>query len=172
MGPFSTNKKEKSILDCFTYDLSSFFFDEYEEIASEETPATVMIVYEKKLPWNELEVFDVVQFRIFFDKESLTGSNPVNVKFISRAKKGTVKHLSKIIDKVVSIYGHDDYRKGAWDELDESDYEAKQLRRVWTIEQGESFISVEFNESDGIVLNILFFNNMLKETGSYLETSK
>jgi hypothetical protein len=44
MSTFETNKKEKSILDCFTYDLTSFFYDNYEEIDSEETPATVMIV--------------------------------------------------------------------------------------------------------------------------------
>ena len=60
--------------------------DAYEEIDSEETPATVMIVYQKDLPWMELEIFDAVQFRIFFDKENLTGSNPINVKFISKQK--------------------------------------------------------------------------------------
>lgn len=163
MSPVKTNNTEQTILDCFTYDLTSFFFDEYKEIDSEETPATVMIVYEKELPWLELDVFNAVQFRIFFDKENLTGSNPVNVKFISKEKKGSLSNLQRIVDKVISIYGQDDYRKGDWDESDENAFTAKQFRRVWTVEQGESFISIEYNETDGINLNILFFNNMLQE---------
>ena len=172
MSPFDINKEEKSILDCFTYDLTSFFFDEYEEIASEETPATVMIVYEKKLPWNELGIFDLVQFRIFFDKENLTGSNPVNVKFLSSLKNSSLEHLHGIVDRVVSIYGQDDYRKGDWDESDENAFIENQFRRVWTIEQGDSFVSIEYNENDGIQLNILFFNNMLKESRDYLEANQ
>ena len=169
MGPFNLNKKSKSILDCFTYDLTTFFYDDYEEIDSEETPATFMIVYEKKLQWKELNLFDAVQFRIFFDKESLTGSNPVNVKFVSKGKAASLKHLQYIVDKVITIYGEDDYRKGDWTNEDEEAFKQKTYRRVWTIEKGESFISIEYNESIGIVLNILFFNNLLKHTGNYLE---
>ncbi|HAM98471.1 MAG TPA: hypothetical protein DCQ26_07645 [Marinilabiliales bacterium] len=169
MGPFNLNKKSKSILDCFTYDLSSFFFDEYEEIDSEETPATIMIVYEKKLPWSELGVFDAVQFRIFFDKENLTGSNPINVKFISREHKRDAAQLQMIVDKIISIYGEDDYHRTNWDEEDDRAFTNEVYRRVWTIEKGESFVSVESNQTDGMTLNILFFNNLLKETDNLLE---
>ncbi|MDA3890213.1 MAG: hypothetical protein PF517_00960 [Salinivirgaceae bacterium] len=172
MSTFEQNKKEKSILDCFTYDLKSFFYDNYEEIASEETPATVMIVYQKELPWSELEIFNAVQFRIFFDKENLTGSNPINVKFISTEKIGTDKELQSIVDKVISIYGADDYRKGTWDSEDEKTFASEHYRRVWTIEQGESFISIEYNTTDGITLNILFFNNMLKEANEQIKIQK
>lgn len=163
MNSFSINKKQKSILDCFTYDLTTFFFDDYEEIDSEETPATVMIVYEKVLPWQELKIFDAVQFRIFFDKESLTGSNPVNVKFVSKNKNTEKSNLQDILIKVLDIYGNDDMGKGAWDSNDDELFENKNYRRVWTIEQGESFVSIEFNEEFGITLNILFFNNLVKE---------
>ena len=169
MSTFETNKKEKSILDCFTYDLTSFFYDNYEEIDSEETPATVMIVYQKVLPWAEFGIFDAVQFRIFFDKENLTGSNPINVKFVSSVKQSAKKDLKNILTKVVAIYGNDDSRKGAWSKEDENAYSSKLYRRVWTIEQGESFVSIEYNETDGITLNILFFNNMLKEAGQHIE---
>jgi len=169
MSTFNSHKKEKSILDCFTYDLKSFFYDDYKEIDSEETPATVMIVYEKELPWIELEIFNSVQFRIFFDKDNLTGSNPVNVRFITKSKSNEVKQLQHIVDKVVSIYGHDDYRKGEWDNSDNEAFTSKQFRRVWTIEHGESFISVEYNASDGITLNILFFNNMIRETEDQID---
>ncbi len=164
MNTFESNKKEKSILDCFTYDLTSFFYDNYEEIDSEETPATVMIVYQKDLPWTEFDIFDAVQFRIFFDKESLTGSNPINVKFISKNKQISSKHMQKMVDKVVSIYGKDDYNQNSWTNKDMELFETKQYRRVWTIEQGDSFVSIEYTENDGITFNILFFNNILKET--------
>jgi len=169
MNTFNTNKKDKSILDCFTYDLKSFFFDDYQEIDGEETPATVMIVYQKKLPWNEMGLFDAVQFRIFFDKENLTGSNPVNVKFVSLAKKIELERLKTIVEKVMSIYGDDDSKKGRWGELDEKAFDDKNYRRVWTIERGESFVSIEFTENDGITLSIIFFNNMLKEPDKHLE---
>jgi hypothetical protein len=164
MTLFGTNKKETTILDCFTYDLKTFFYDEYEEVASEETPATVMIVYQKKLPWVELEVFDVVQFRIFFDKESLTGSNPVNVRFISSENKAGVNNAKAIINKVFTIYGPDNYNLTEWCDNDIEAYNNLRLRRVWTIDKGESFISIENNQDNGLSLNILFFNNMLKES--------
>ncbi len=169
MNTFNPNKKSKSILDCFTYDLKTFFFDDYQEIDGEETPATIMIVYEKKLPWNELGIFDAVQFRIFFDKENLTGSNPVNVKFISLAKKVDLALLKAMVEKVLSIYGADDFNNENWNESDEKAFADKNYRRVWTIEKGDSFVSIEYNETDGITLSILFFNNLLKETDKYLE---
>ena len=130
-----------------------------------------MIVYQKELPWNELEIFDAVQFRIFFDKESLTGSNPINVKFISKIKQHEPKHIKNIVDRVLSIYGDDDYRKGNWDKDDDVAFSSKQYRRVWTIENGESFVSIEYTKTEGITLNILFFNNMLKELENKIETN-
>jgi len=169
MSTFESNKIEKSILDCFTYDLTSFFYDNYEEIDSEETPATVMVVYEKELPWIELDIFDSVQFRIFFDKENLTGSNPINVKFISKTKESGKKSLQYILSKVIAIYGSDDAGKGKWSKKDDEMFLSKLYRRVWTIDQGESFVSIEFNELDGITLNILFFNNMLKVAEKQIE---
>ncbi len=163
MSIFGAHKKETTILDCFTYDLKTFFYDDYEEVDSEETPATVMIVYQKSLPWAEFEIFDMVQFRIFFDKENLTGSNPVNVRFISTSKSGELKNAEYIVNKIVSIYGADNFNKEGWDEIDAEAYENARLRRVWTIDKGESFISIENNPETGLSLNILFFNNMLKD---------
>jgi hypothetical protein len=167
MTVFESNKKEKSILDCFTYNLSTFFYDDYEEIDSVETPATFMIVYQKQLPWKELGIFDIVQFRIFFDKENITGSNPVNVRFVAKEEPGEIK---RIVNRVVGIYGSDDSQQGEWNEIDDSKLESSTFRRVWTIEKGESFISIEFSKQDGISLNILFFNNLMKVSPSEMET--
>ncbi len=164
MSTFKTNKQEQSILDCFTYNLTSFFSDDYNEIDSEETPATVMIVYEKELPWQEFNVFDTVQFRIFFDKESITGSNPINVRFLSKNKEKNIETLKTIINKVASIYGKDNFGREEWtDEDDEIISSKNKYRRVWTIEHGESFVSVELNDKGGIFLDILFFNNLLEK---------
>ena len=71
--------REEVFFNKFNYKLSSFFHDDYTEIDSIETPATFMIVYEKKLTQKEFGLFDRLQFRIFYDKEIITGSNPVNV---------------------------------------------------------------------------------------------
>lgn len=169
MNVFGAKNKEKTILDLFTYDLTTFFYDDYEEVDSEETPATIMIVYQKGLPWKELEIFDAVQFRIFFDKESITGSNPVNVKFVSEEKSASVDDLKNIVDKIIDLYGEDDYRKGEWDNEDEKAFIDKNFRRVWTIEKGESFVSIEFSEENGITLSILFFNNLIKQSEKFFD---
>lgn len=162
MNQFKSHKKEDSILDCFTYDLKTFFYDQYEEIDSEETPATIMIVYEKNLAWKELNIFDTIQFRIFFDKDNLTGSNPINVKFITKEKELGLDKLSYIVGKILGIYGKDDFEKEDWSQEDEEAYQNNNYRRVWTIDKGESFINIEKNEKEGITLSILFFNNLLK----------
>jgi len=164
--------KNKSILSCFNYDLTNFFYDTYEEVDSEETPATFMIVYEKKLSQPEFNLFDKVQFRIFFDKDNLTGSNPVNVKFLSSEKKEAISLLQQIIDSIIDIYGQDDYRRGSWDKNDVEAFAQKSFRRVWTIERGESFISVEYSEQQGITLSILFFNNLIELTGKQLQIER
>lgn len=165
----STETKKESILDCINYNLTNFFFDSYNEVAGEETPATVMVVYQKELEQKEFDLFDRVQFRIFFDKDSITGSNPVNVKLLSSQKQGGLTDISNIVAEIVEIYGDDDYRRGTWNEEDEKAFSDKSFRRVWTIEKGESFISVEHSEEEGISLSILFFNNLIELTGKNLK---
>lgn len=164
-------EKRKSILDCINYDLTNFFYDDYNEIDSEETPATFMVVYEKNLGIKEFEIFDTIQFRIFFDKDKLTDSNPVNVKFINSENVSTSKKLEGIVATIISIYGEDDNRKGDWDDEDEKAFVDQSFRRVWTIEKGESFISVECLNDQGVTLSILFFNNLIELTGKRLQLS-
>jgi len=164
-------KKNKNILDCINYDLTNFFYDDYKEVDSEETPATFMIVYEKKLGVKEFKLFDTVQFRIFFDKDKLTDSNPVNVKLMAEDTIGTAKMLKDIIETILSIYGEDDLRKGVWDDEDEKAFTEQSFRRVWTIEKGESFISVECLGDQGITLSILFFNNLIELTNKRFQLS-
>lgn len=169
MSLFESVKKEKSILDLFTYDLTTFFYGQYEEVDSEETEGTFMIVYERKLPWVELKIFDTVQFRVFFDKENITGSNPINVKFIVKDNEITIDHLKYILSKVYEIYGKDDKDEGEWTEFDDKAFEEYTFNRIWTIEKGESFVSIFYTKEEKLVLNILFFNNLIKHTGKYLD---
>jgi hypothetical protein len=169
MSLFESVKKEKTILDLFTYDLTTFFYGQYEEVDSEETEGTFMIVYERKLPWVELKIFDTLQFRVFFDKENITGSNPINVKFISKENEATIDDVKYVIEKVFEIYGDDDKEEGEWTEIDDQAFEDGLLNRIWTIDKGESFVSVFYTEEEKLVLNILFFNNLIKHTGKYLD---
>lgn len=168
MELFGTSKKEKTVLDLFTYDLTSFFYGNYEEVDSEETEATFMIVYEKELPWSELKIFDYVQFRVFYDKETITGSNPINVRFICKNKTVTLEHIQYVVDQMFQVCGMDDLGAGEWIESDVKSCENKSFKRVWTLARGESFTSVYY-DTDGLVLNILFFNNLLKFYGKFLD---
>jgi hypothetical protein len=89
------------------------------------------------------------------------------VRFVSKDDPSEIK---KIVNRIVGIYGPDDSQQGEWNESDESKLENTTFRRVWTIEKGESFISIEYNIQDGISLNILFFNNLMKVNPSEVET--
>lgn len=169
MSLFDSAKKEMSILDIFTYDLTTFFYGQYEEIDSEETEGTFMIVYERNLPWIELDIFNVVQFRVFFDKANITGSNPINVKFIVRDQKVGLEDIKRVVARVEEIYGVDDKGDSGWTEETDKEVETFAFSRIWTIEKGESFVSVFYTEDEQLVLNILFFNNLIKHTGKYLD---
>lgn len=168
MELFGSSKKDRTILDLFTYDLTTFFYGNYEEVDSEETEATFMIVYEKELPWSELKIFDYVQFRVFYDKETITGSNPINVKFICKNKKPTLEHVEYVVRQVAQVCGTDDLENEEWSDADVENFNNKTLKRVWTLAKGESFASVNYDE-EGLVLNILFFNNLLKFIGKFLD---
>lgn len=164
---FETSKKEKSILDLFTYDLTTFFYGEYEEVESYDTEAMFMIVYERKLPWDELDLLDTVQFKVFFDKNNFTGSNPINVRLFSKNQEVTKKKIEILIEYIVELYGNDDFGTGLWNQQDEALFDQKKWSRRWSIQEGESFITIYYNEN-GFELNILFLNNIIKHTGKYL----
>ncbi len=152
--------REEVFFDRFNYKLSSFFHDDYTEIDSIETPATFMIVYEKKLAQKEFDLFDRLQFRIFYDKEIITGSNPINVKLLCDSYSAElVMQLAKMIS---GIFGLDD--SGTCEKSDISFYEADEYDLFWTIGEGESFISIEHDAKDGLSLNILFYNNLIGQS--------
>ena len=149
---------EEVFFDSFNYKLSTFFHDDYTEIDSIETPATFMIVYEKKLDQKEFGLFDRLQFRIFYDKESITADNPVNVKFI--ADSYTPADIKKVADTIHEFFGLDDSGICASASIDT--YSQDEFDLFWTVGDGESFISIEKSESEGLSLNILFYNNLTK----------
>ncbi len=169
MDLFDSEKKERTILDLFTYDLTTFFYGDYEEVDSKETEETFMIVYEKNLPWTELNSFDTVQFRVFFDKHNITGSNPINVKLLAKNTIIDIDNVKSVIEQVFELYGNDDEGKGKWSNQDKIDFLRKDLKRIWTIEKGESFVTLYYNDDENFVLNILFLNNLIKHTGKYLD---
>ena len=151
---------EEVFFDSFNYKLSSFFHDEYNEIDSIETPATFMIVYEKDLKQKEFGLFSKLQFRIFYDKEVITGSNPVNVKLLcDNYSAESVMTLSK---RICDVFGLDD--SGTCSNADIDFYNADEYDLFWTIGDGESFISIERDKKDGLSLNILFYNNLVGHT--------
>ena len=98
---------EEVFFESFNYKLSSFFHDDYTEIDSIETPATFMIVYEKKLGQKEFGLFNRLQFRIFYDKEIITGDNPVNVKLLGDDSY-SAESVMALAKEIGEIFGLDD----------------------------------------------------------------
>ena len=159
-------KEPKNVLDLFTYDLTTFFYEDYNEINSEEILDTVLIDYEKTLPWKELEVFNRVVFRVFIEKTNVTGTNHINVTFF--ADDGYAKEdLEKIIEKITRIAGIDDNRKGFWSDSDAENYENGFIDRMWTLGKNDNIYSLRltYDPDQGPQLSILFFTNLLKNLG-------
>ena len=164
---FETSKKEKSVLDLFTYDLTTFFYGEYEEVESHDTEAMFMIVYQRKLPWSEMDLLDDVQFKVFFDKNNFTGSNPINVRLFNSKSEVNEQKVAALVRSIVELYGVDINKKDYWDDDDSQAFVQRSWQRKWSIQEGESFITIYYNES-GFEMNILFLNNIIKHTGKYL----
>lgn len=159
-------KDPKTILDLFTYDLTTFFYEDYKEINSEEILDTVLIDYEKTLPWKEFDVFTRVVFRVFIEKTNVTGTNHINITFF--ADEGYRKEqVIKIIEKITRIAGIDDNRKGFWSKTDEETFEQGAISRMWTLGRNENIYSLRLNnkKEEGLQLSILFFTNLLKQLG-------
>lgn len=159
-------KEPKTILDLFTYDLTTFFYEDYKEVNSEEILDTVLIDYEKNLPWKEFDVFNRVVFRVFIEKTNITGTNHINVTFY--ADEGyTKEHIMRIVEKVTRITGIDDNRKGFWSSSDDENFEKGHVDRMWTLGKNENIYSLRliYDKNDGLQLSILFFTNLLKQLG-------
>lgn len=167
MAPFGLFKEPKNIIELFTFDLTTFFYEEdYEEISSDEQDGVFMIEYEKSLPWIELDLFHKVIFRVFNDKNNIIGSNHINVSFPTEEEQVTLAKVKKLINKLNKIYGWDDENRGEWSESDDADFKDGLLERLWTLGEGKFIYSVRVNHThrDGLVLKILFFNHLLELT--------
>jgi len=121
-----------------------------------ETQATIMVINEMELNKPEFGIFNKLQFRIFYDKESITADNPINVKLI--AEKYKPADIKKTADIICEHFGLDDSGFCASANIDT--YSQEEFDLFWTVGDGESFISIEKDKAEGLSLNILFYNNL------------
>ncbi len=163
MSGFGLFKEPKNIIELFTFDLTTFFYeDDYEEISSTEKGGVFMIEYEKILPWTELGLFNSVVFRVFNDKNNIVGSNHINVRFSSIIEEYPNQDVMKLVHKLTKIYGNDDDNEGTWAESDEKAFKEGTLRRQWTLGEGKFIYTVRIvMNNNTLKLEILFFNHLL-----------
>jgi len=158
-------KEPKNIIELFTFDLTTFFYEEdYTEVSCDEKEGVFMIEYERILPRIELGLFNKVVFRVFNDKKNIIGSNHINVSFPSELGSTNLTAIKKLIYKLGLIYGGDDENRADWTENDETDFKKGYVDRQWTLGEGKNIYSVRLtmNSKDGLVLKILFFNHLLE----------
>ena len=118
---------------------------------------------------KEFDLFTRLQFRIFYDKEVITGDNPINVKLL--ATDYTPEAAYNLSKKISEFFGLDD--GGICAKAGADYFNANEYDLFWTIGNGESFISIERNEKEGFTLNILFYNNLIKHNvGDLLKPSE
>lgn len=155
----------KNILELFTFDLTTFFFEEdYEEIDCCEEKGVFMVEYKKSLPWLELDLFDYVIFRVFNDKENIIGSSHINVKLPANIQFQSEDLVIKLTNALFNIYGWDDESNGSWTNQDLPLYKKGAYYRNWTLGEGKYVYSVKVRQdkNKSVSLQILFFNHLLK----------
>lgn len=165
MVGFGLFKEPKNVNELFTFDLTTFFYEEdYEEIQSAEQGGVFMVEYEKNLPWTELDLFDKVVFRVFNEKGNINGSNHINVKFPADPEKINKKSAKHLINALYKINGWDDENHGEWNDQDELNFNNQALSRQWTLGEGKLIYSVRLNytKQDELLLEILFFNHLIE----------
>ena len=105
MNAFGLFNEPKNIIELFTFDLTTFFYeDDYEEIACIENEGVFMIEFEKMLPWTELGLFNTVIFRVFNDKRNTIGSSHINIRLTTEINSKSKKHIIKLVNKLNIIY--------------------------------------------------------------------
>lgn len=164
MDTFGLLREPKNIIELFTFDLSTFFYEEdYSEVQSEERDGIFMIEYTKQLPWIELELFDQVLFRVFNDKSNITGGNHINVQLPASTEKISIERVERLVRNLFKLYGWDDENRGDWSDIDRKDFNDNLLERVWTLGENKNIYSVKlsYNHKYGLELKILFFNHLL-----------
>jgi hypothetical protein len=169
MTPFGLFNNPKNIIELFTFDLTTFFFEEdYEEVQSQEGEGVFMVEYEKILPWIEMGLFEKVQFRVFNDKTNIIGSNHINVMLPATESLVDVEKVAHLLNSLYNIYGWDDENRGEWSDYDHHDFLEKSLERQWTLGEGKYIYSIKvtFNQKYGLLLKILFFNHLLELIGN------
>jgi len=164
MSSFGLFKEPKNIIELFTFDLTTFFFDDdYQEISSNETDGVFMIEYEKSLAWIELDLFNTVVFRVFNDKNNINGSNHINVRFSCEIDDFPNKQIIQLVNKLHKIYGFDDENLGEWNETDTKNINSNQLIRQYTLGEGKNIYTVRLSfKNNFLLLEILFFNHLLE----------
>lgn len=170
MVPFGLFKNPKNIIELFTFDLTTFFYEEdYEEIESQEIEGVFMVEYEKVLPWTELGLFEKVFFRIFNDKTNIVGSSHINVTLPANPEYVDIEKTANLINSLFRIYGWDDENRGEWSETDKTEFEDRVFERQWTLGEGKFIYSVKvtYNSKYGLHLKILFFNHLLDLIGKH-----
>lgn len=154
----------KNIIELFTFDLTTFFYeDDYEEISSHEKDGVFMIEYEKALPWIELGLFQSVVFRVFNDKNNIIGSNHINVRLSAPIDENTHSSVVKLVHKLTQIYGSDDDNQENWTDKDAHNMASGCLKRQWTLGEGKYMYTVRLSAGTQLLkLEVLFFNHLLE----------
>lgn len=164
----NTTTDHNNILDLISFDLTKFYIGDYKEIGTEDTPAILIVDYEKRLAQKEFNIFDTLRFRVLFDKSNITGETHINASFRAKKKRISKEETIELVNKLSNYFGADNSGRSNWSTSDEDDFNSYNLHRIWSSGLGDNFVSISYKEITGLELNILFLNNLLKHSGKQL----
>src|ERR1035437_566659 len=107
-----------NLLDVFTFDITSFFGNEYQIISTEDSPAVQIVDYEISLPKIELEVFDTLHLMVMFDKFFIESDTHINATFRKKQNQLNFEEIKNITNYFHKIYGNDDSKNKKWTKKD------------------------------------------------------
>ncbi len=162
MSHIATRRIPKSVVELFTYDLTTFFAeDNFDVVYSDDTADTIWVDYEKILPWIEFNMFSKVTFRVFTHKHSFEGRSHINVVLPCKTSEVKIETFQNFLNKLYEAFGTDDKHREWLTELEAIEYGKKRIERFWTKGEGKNVYYMELvGGVNFIMFRILFFNNI------------
>ncbi len=159
------NHSNVSLLDIIQFDITQFFNGDYQIVNTEDSPAVQIVDYERDLSTLEFDFFDTLHLMVMFDKYCVDSDTHMNATFKSKNKEIPCSEIQRITNTLHDFYGADDSKHVAWSQSDIDSYQNNSFTRIWPTGMGDSFVKLSYKEKDGLLLTILFLNNMLDFVG-------
>jgi len=181
-GKDKTIRRKGTILNILSTDINEalFLLEETDLRYNQTETGSIYIDYDFCLPKKELGVFDKITIRIFDEKRVFRTNVQTHVTFI--ASKISVSEIAMVTEKLIAIYGPDDYSSEEM-ELHEREtieegrfwlgrkWDLNEAHGLWDIsDKGQKLlysVSIDFEPNEGFKLFILAYHRLASMSSNF-----